>query len=64
MQMDQSGDNHKKGFHIKDWPEKDRPRELLVGRGPQALSDAALLAIVFRTGEQKLHYAGIASWMQ
>lgn len=35
---------------IVSWPEEERPRERLLSRGPQALSDAELLAIVFRTG--------------
>ncbi|MGA9855129.1 MAG: JAB domain-containing protein [Gammaproteobacteria bacterium] len=35
---------------INDWPEAERPREKLVARGPQALSDAELLAIFLRTG--------------
>lgn len=35
---------------IKDWPEDDRPREKLLSRGPGALSDAELLAILLRTG--------------
>lgn len=35
---------------ITDWPEGDRPREKLLQRGPQALSDAELLAIFLRTG--------------
>ena len=38
--------------HIKDWPSGDRPREMLLEKGPQALSDAALLAILLRTGRQ------------
>ncbi len=42
----------KKVIHIKDWPEGDRPREMLLEKGPEALSDAALLAIVLRTGRQ------------
>jgi DNA repair protein RadC len=29
---------------ITDWPEKERPREKLLAHGPQALSDAELLA--------------------
>lgn len=36
----------KKDMHIKDWPEGDRPREMLLEKGPEALSDAALLAIL------------------
>ncbi len=35
---------------IKDWPEGDRPREKLLQRGAEALSDAELLAIFLRTG--------------
>ena len=35
---------------IKEWPEGDRPREKLLARGPGALSDAELLAILLRTG--------------
>lgn len=35
---------------ISDWPVAERPREKLLSRGPQALSDAELLAIFLRTG--------------
>jgi len=35
---------------IRDWPEAERPREKLLSLGPQALSDAELLAIFLRTG--------------
>jgi DNA repair protein RadC len=35
---------------IKDWPEDDRPREKLLQKGPQALSDTELLAIILRNG--------------
>jgi DNA repair protein RadC len=35
---------------IKDWPAAERPREKLLRQGPQALSDAELLAIFLRTG--------------
>ncbi len=35
---------------IKDWPADERPREKLLNLGPQALSDAELLAIFLRTG--------------
>jgi DNA repair protein RadC len=35
---------------ISDWPVDDRPREKLIAKGPEALSDAELLAILFRTG--------------
>ncbi len=35
---------------IKDWPEDERPRERLLQFGEGTLSDAQLLAILFRTG--------------
>lgn len=35
---------------IKDWPDQERPREKLLSRGADALSDAELLAIFLRTG--------------
>jgi len=37
---------------ITDWPMEERPREKLLQNGPQALSDAELLAIFLRTGVQ------------
>lgn len=35
---------------IIDWPAHERPREKMLLRGPDALSDAELLAIFLRTG--------------
>lgn len=35
---------------ITDWPEDERPREKLLSRGAEALSDAELLSIFLRTG--------------
>ena len=35
---------------ITDWPVEERPREKLLQRGAEALSDAELLAIFLRTG--------------
>ena len=35
---------------IADWPINERPREKLLDKGPAALSDAELVAILFRTG--------------
>lgn len=35
---------------INDWPLAERPREKLLARGAQSLSDAELLAIFLRTG--------------
>lgn len=35
---------------ICDWPEQERPRERLIQRGPQVLTDAELLAVFLRVG--------------
>jgi DNA repair protein RadC len=35
---------------IRDWPEGERPREKLLAKGAQALSEAELLAIFLRVG--------------
>ncbi len=37
-------------MRIRDWPTEERPREKLLARGAQALTDAELLAIFLRTG--------------
>ena len=36
---------------IKNWPENERPREKLLRRGAESLSEAELLALVLRTGD-------------
>lgn len=36
---------------IKDWPADERPREKLLQRGAEALSDAELLGLILRTGD-------------
>ena len=38
---------------INQWSEDDRPRERLERLGPQALSDAELLAILVGSGSPK-----------
>jgi DNA repair protein RadC len=35
---------------ISDWPASERPRERLLAKGPEALSDAELIAVLLRTG--------------
>jgi DNA repair protein RadC len=35
---------------LRDWPEDERPREKLLAKGPESLSDAELVAIFLRTG--------------
>lgn len=37
---------------IRDWPIDERPREKLLARGAEALSDAELLAILLRNGRR------------
>ena len=43
-------DHRNGGLAIKDWPESERPREKLLRRGPEALSDAELVALFVRSG--------------
>jgi DNA repair protein RadC len=45
---------------IKYWPETERPRERLLAHGGSALSDAQLLAILLRTGDQGLSALDLA----
>jgi DNA repair protein RadC len=40
-------------FTIKNWAEDDRPREKLLLKGRQALSDAELIAILIATGTRE-----------
>src|SRR5580704_17673915 len=35
---------------IRQWPEQERPREKLLARGCQALSDAELIAVLLGSG--------------
>lgn len=52
----QRSDSVNEPFHhtrIKDWPAGERPREKLLQRGPKALTDAELLAIIIRVGSGK-----------
>jgi DNA repair protein RadC len=39
-----------KGFTIKNWSEDDRPREKLLAKGKETLSDAELVAILLGSG--------------
>lgn len=45
---------------LKDWPDKERPREKLLLRGCHALSDAELLAIFLRTGYKGIDAVSLA----
>jgi DNA repair protein RadC len=37
---------------VSSWAEEDRPREKLLQKGPQSLSDAELIAILLRSGSR------------
>ncbi len=37
---------------IVSWPKDERPWEMLLEKGPEAVSDAAILAILLRTGRK------------
>ncbi len=39
-------------FSIKDWSEEDRPREKLIAKGKESLSDSELLAILICSGNK------------
>ena len=45
---------------IKDWPERERPREKLLNLGSHSLSDAELLAIFLRTGVKGCNVVDLA----
>ena len=48
--MDQQLSDQPKASDISAWPPGERPRERLLERGAQALSDAELLALILGTG--------------
>lgn len=50
MIPEESKKGEKKSKGIASWPEDERPRERLLRRGAQALTDAELIAILVRTG--------------
>lgn len=45
---------------IKHWPQENRPREKLLNKGPQALTDAELLAIFLRVGHKGVNAIDMA----
>lgn len=50
-------------FPMRIWSEDDRPREKLIQKGPSALSDAELIAIVIGSGTPKESALGLAQRM-
>ena len=47
-------------MRIVDWPLEERPREKLLAKGPEFLSDAELIAILLRTGIKGLTAVDLA----
>ncbi|MDC8005601.1 DNA repair protein RadC [Aureisphaera galaxeae] len=47
-------------FSIKTWNEDDRPREKLLVKGPSALSDAELIAILIGSGNRNESAVGLS----
>jgi DNA repair protein RadC len=48
------------GAGIKSWPREDRPREKMLRKGPGALSNSELLAILLRTGTKGISAVDLA----
>lgn len=46
-------ENYEVNIPIKEWAEDDKPREKLIKKGRNALSDAELIAILIRAGTRK-----------
>lgn len=46
-------------FSINQWAEEDKPREKLMAKGPAALSDSELLAILIGSGSTKESAVGL-----
>jgi DNA repair protein RadC len=45
---------------VREMPQEERPRERLARLGPEALRDAELLAVLFRTGTRELGAVALA----
>ena len=50
----------RKSISIKNWKEDDRPREKLLSKGKNALSDAELIAILIGSGNREESAVGLA----
>lgn len=46
-------EDNKQSFGIKSWAEEDRPREKLLGKGRQMLTEAELIAILIGSGNKE-----------
>jgi DNA repair protein RadC len=52
-----------KKLNIKQWADEDRPREKLMNKGTQSLSDAELIAILLGSGSRDLTAVELAKHM-
>lgn len=52
-----------KKLSIKDWSEEDRPREKLIQKGIQSLSDAELIAILIGSGSKDLSAVELSKYI-
>jgi len=52
--------NSFKKLNIKQWAEEDRPREKMILKGPSALSNAELLAILIGSGTKEVSALAVA----
>ena len=52
-----------KSFSIKQWNEDDRPREKMLSKGREALSDAELIAILIGSGNREESAVALAKRM-
>ena len=50
----------RKSISIKNWKEDDRPREKLISKGKNSLSDAELIAILIGSGNKDENAVGLA----
>lgn len=55
--------NEPKPLNIKDWSPEDRPREKLLAKGSNSLSDAELIAILLGSGTTKLSAVELAKFI-
>jgi DNA repair protein RadC len=58
--MASKGARESKVIRVKHWPEGDLPRKRLLEKGPEALSDASLLAVLMKRGGEGKDAVSIA----
>lgn len=52
-----------KKLKIKDWSEEDRPREKLIQKGIQTLTDAELIAVLIGSGNRELSAVELSKYI-